>query len=298
MLKPTELSADDIVAGVERALLTLGRQTSTRGVVVEHPGVVWSRLIVSPATAGGLEQVLCLARLGGARDNGHKGLRALFAGPSGTGKTLAARAIATTLGLPLYRVDLATVVSKWVGETEKNLRHALAAAEAAGAILFFDEGDALLSKRGDVARGTDRYANHEVSYLLQALESHDGTVIVATNLKHSLDPAFSRRFDVSVEFTLPAAPERRKLWVQELGEDAAQKLGAGVLDEIAVPELSGGNIAGAARLAVAICHGRGGETLSAADVRKAIAAEFYKIGSAVQGAQWTMRAERRDPNTS
>jgi SpoVK/Ycf46/Vps4 family AAA+-type ATPase len=178
-----------------------------------------------------------------------------------------------------------------VGETEKNLRQILAAAEAAGSVLFFDEGDSLLAKRGDIARGTDRYANHEVSYLLQALEMHDGIVIAATNLKQNLDQAFHRRFDVSVEFPPPTVEERLKLWAQELGEDAARGLGPDLLQEFSSPELTGGNIANAARLATALARDRGAEAIEAADVRKAIAAEFYKLGSAVQGSQWAARAQ-------
>ena len=283
---------------IDQALFTLGRPSSTRGVFVEKPEIAWSRLVVSETTGANLDQLFLLARLGEVRDVGRKGLRALFSGPPGTGKTLAARAIASELDLALHRVDLAAIVSKWVGETEKNLRQVLAAAEATGAVLFFDEGDALLAKRGDVTRGSDRYANHEVSYLLQALENHDGIVLVATNLKQNLDQAFFRRFEVSVDFTLPTAQDRRRLWRQELGEQVTRELGPGVLEELAGPELAGGNIANAARLAQAIAHGRGSASIRAGDARRAIAAEFYKLGSTVQGSQWMARVQRADLEAS
>src|SRR5262249_55158992 len=123
-----------------------------------------------------------------------EGMKALFTGEPGTGKTLAAEVVAGLLGLLLLKIDLAQVVSKWIGETEKNLEVAFREAEESDAVLFFDEADALFGKRGEVQRGTDRYANLEVSYLLQRLEEHDGLVILASNLKDQIDTAFTRRF--------------------------------------------------------------------------------------------------------
>ena len=215
---------------VEESLAALARPSSTRGIVVERPEVPLARLIVSQAVGAGIEHLLALARLNPELEavSGRRGVKALFAGPSGTGKTMASRAIASELCLPLYRVDLSAVVSKWVGETEKNLRHALEAAEAAGAVLLFDEGDALMSKRGEVTRGTDRYANLEVSYLLQAIETHDGIVVVTTNLRANLDGAFLRRFDVNVDFAPPTRQARAVLWRQELGPAAGAALSESV----------------------------------------------------------------------
>lgn len=140
------------------------------------------------------------------------GVNALFAGESGTGKTMAAEVIANDLHLHLYRIDLSAVVSKYIGETEKNLRKLFDAAENGGAILFFDEADALFGKRSEVKDSHDRYANIEINYLLQRIEAYRGLAILATNLRSSLDTAFLRRLRFIVTFPLPARTERQKLW--------------------------------------------------------------------------------------
>lgn len=140
------------------------------------------------------------------------GIVALFAGESGTGKTLAAEVIAGDLGLDLYKVDLSSVVSKYIGETEKNLNRIFDAARACQVVLFFDEADALFGKRSEVNDAHDRYANIEVAYLLQRLEEHDGLVVMATNLRRNIDPAFVRRIAVSVDFSAPDTARRRSIW--------------------------------------------------------------------------------------
>ena len=141
-----------------------------------------------------------------------QGLKVLFAGESGTGKTMAAQVLATELGLELFRVDLATVVSKYIGETEKNLASIFRAAEGSNAILFFDEADALFGKRSDVSDSHDRYANIEVAYLLQEMEAYAGAVILATNLRRNIDDAFIRRLDFVVDFPFPDESDRRRIW--------------------------------------------------------------------------------------
>ena len=141
-----------------------------------------------------------------------KGVNALFAGPSGTGKTMAAELVARELGLDLYKIDLSMVVSKYIGETEKNLDRIFAAAENANAILFFDEADALFGKRSEVRDSHDRYANIEISYLLQKIEEYEGMAILATNLRQHLDEAFVRRLAFIVHFPFPDAASRRKIW--------------------------------------------------------------------------------------
>ena len=140
------------------------------------------------------------------------GISALFAGESGTGKTMAAEVLANELHLDLYRIDLAAVVSKYIGETEKNLKRVFDAAEDSGAILLFDEADALFGKRSEVKDSHDRYANIEVSYLLQRMEAYRGLAILTTNLKNALDTAFLRRLRFVVQFPFPDARQRELIW--------------------------------------------------------------------------------------
>ncbi|MGH9586172.1 MAG: ATP-binding protein, partial [Acidobacteriaceae bacterium] len=140
------------------------------------------------------------------------GISALFAGESGTGKTLAAEVLAAELGLDLYRIDLSAVVSKYIGETEKNLRQVFDAAEEGGVLLLFDEADALFGKRGDVKDSHDRYANIEVGYLLQRMEAYQGLAVLTTNLKSSIDRAFQRRLRFIVSFPFPDAQQREAIW--------------------------------------------------------------------------------------
>ncbi|MFO0889867.1 MAG: ATP-binding protein [Isosphaeraceae bacterium] len=140
------------------------------------------------------------------------GIAALFAGASGTGKTMAAEVIANDLRLDLYRIDLSQVVSKYIGETEKNLRKVFEAAEEGGAILLFDEADALFGKRSEVKDSHDRYANIEVSYLLQRMECYRGLAVLTTNKKEDLDTAFLRRIRFVVRFPFPDAAGRAEIW--------------------------------------------------------------------------------------
>lgn len=151
----------------------------------------------------------------------HAGVRALLAGPSGTGKTLAAQVLARELGLPLFRLDLSAVVSKYIGETERNLHRLLSAAEALDVMLLLDEGDALLAPRTDVGSSNDRYANLETNFLLQRLESHRGLVLVTTNAQARIDSAFMRRFDFVIPFRAPEVAERLRLWRAHLPGDHA-----------------------------------------------------------------------------
>jgi SpoVK/Ycf46/Vps4 family AAA+-type ATPase len=159
------------------------------------------------------EQETVFHRWGAAkiRPRGY-GIKALFSGGPGTGKTMAAEVIAGTLGLDLFRVDLSSVVSRWVGETEKNLREIFDAAEGGGAVILFDEADALFGTRGEVKQAQDRYANQEVSFLLQRLEVFEGCAILTTNLQENIDEAFLRRFGAVVEFPMPDARQRLRLW--------------------------------------------------------------------------------------
>ncbi|MGA5316907.1 ATP-binding protein [Streptomyces pseudogriseolus] len=178
----------------------------------------------------------------GFADRHHRGLgiSALFTGPSGTGKTMAAEVLARHLSLDLYRVDLSAAVSKYIGETEKNLRRLFDAAEPGGAILFFDEADALFGKRSQVKDSHDRYANIEVSYLLQRMEAYRGLAILATNLRRSLDTAFLRRLRFVVPFPFPDTAQRREMWARAFPRSAP--VDPLDLDHLAGLPLSGGMI--------------------------------------------------------
>ena len=141
-----------------------------------------------------------------------RGLTALFYGPPGTGKTMVAQLLARELGYDLYRIDLSQVVNKYIGETEKNLARIFDEAETSHAVLFFDEADSLFAKRTEVKSSNDRYANLEVNYLLQRMETYDGVTLLATNIEHGIDEAFKRRVRFTVQFELPEEAERHRLW--------------------------------------------------------------------------------------
>ncbi|NEZ67912.1 ATP-binding protein [Leptolyngbyaceae cyanobacterium CCMR0082] len=176
----------------------------------------------------------------GGRSGRGLGISALFSGASGTGKTTAAEVISRDLNLDLYRIDLSTVVSKYIGETEKNLRRIFDAAEGGGVILLFDEADALFGKRSDVSDSKDRYANMEISYLLQRMESYRGLAILTTNLKNSIDQAFLRRLRFVVQFPFPDAKQRAEIWRRVFPADTPTK--DLVYERLAKLSIAGGNI--------------------------------------------------------
>jgi hypothetical protein len=206
-----------------------------------------------------------------------KGVSILFAGPPGTGKTMAADVLASALGLSLYKIDLSSVVSKYIGETEKNLARIFAQAAASNAILFFDEADALFGKRTQVRDAHDRYANVEISYLLQKMEEYDGVVVLATNLRGNMDEAFVRRLHVTVDFPVPGVADRRRIWEQiwpaGLPRDARLDL-----DFLARRiELAGGSIRNIA-LAGAFLAAADGGVVTMAHVLHATRREYQKMG--------------------
>jgi SpoVK/Ycf46/Vps4 family AAA+-type ATPase len=213
----------------------------------------------------------------GSRRAGDRGVVALFSGESGTGKTMAAEVLAGELGLDLYAIDLATVVDKYVGETEKNLDRIFVEADRVNAVLFFDEADAIFGKRSEVKDAHDRHANVETAYLLQRLETFDGIAILATNLKANLDEAFARRLDAVVDFPMPDVEHRRKLWDHCLGPGVprAQNLD---LDFCARAfELSGGNIRNIA-FAASYLAAPGNGRVGMKELMRATAREYRKLG--------------------
>ena len=211
----------------------------------------------------------------GFADQGTRGLgvTALFAGESGTGKTLAAEIIAGELGLDLYRIDLAATVSKYIGETEKNLRRLFDAAEASGAVLLFDEADALFGKRGEVKDAHDRYANLEVAYLLQRMESYRGLALLTTNMRSNVDRAFVRCLRFVVQFPFPDVAERRTIWGRVFPDGIPRRdLNFDALAQLVV---SGGSIRSIALSAAFAAAGDGG-VVAPEHVRRAARLEFAK----------------------
>ena len=221
----------------------------------------------------------------GFRERMNRGLAisALFTGESGTGKTMAAEVIAQELGLSLYRIDLSAVVSKYIGETEKNLRKLFDAAEEGGSILFFDEADALFGRRSEVKDSHDRYANIEVNYLLQRLESFRGLAILATNMKGALDSAFLRRIRFVVNFPFPGLAEREAIWASVFPAQAATS----ALDvaRLARLALTGGSIQGIA-LNAAFMAASAGVQITMPIVLEAARAEFRKLDKPVNEADF------------
>jgi SpoVK/Ycf46/Vps4 family AAA+-type ATPase len=204
-------------------------------------------------------------------------LKVLFAGESGTGKTMAAQVLAAELGLDLFRVDLATVVSKYIGETEKNLERIFTAADGSNAILFFDEADALFGKRSEVSDSHDRYANIEVAYLLQRMELYPGAVILATNFKRNIDDAFIRRLDFVVDFPFPEAEDRKKIWQLVLPSEAPVADDTD-LDFLATQfKLSGGAIRNCSLAAAFRAADEDGQ-ISMRHLVRAVAQEYAKQG--------------------
>lgn len=219
------------------------------------------------------------------RMNRGLGISALFAGDSGTGKTMAAEVIANELRLDLYRIDLSTVVSKYIGETEANLRRLFDAAEDGGAILFFDEADALFGKRSEVKDSHDRYANIEVNYLLQRIESYAGLAILASNIKSALDIAFMRRLRFIVNFEFPAPAQRALIWQKAFPPGAP--LAALDYGRLARFNLTGGNIHSIA-LNAAFLAADAGVPISMPLVLEAARSEMRKLGRPVNENEFRM----------
>jgi ATP-dependent 26S proteasome regulatory subunit len=252
----------------------------------------WRDLIVAPAVRRELELIVTWGRHraqifgpagAGAHARAPRGLACLLHGPAGTGKTLAAQVIACELGLELYRVDLAAVVDKYIGETEKRLDLLFREAQAAGVMLFFDEADALFAQRTDVRDARDRYANLETGFLLQRLEDHAGITVLASNHQGNIDPAFHRRLSVIVELPLPGPGDRRAIWSRHLPPDA---VAAADLDQLAaVAELSGGDIRNAVVFAVMYARGRD-EPLAASHLMLGAWREMTRAGRLVDPAEF------------
>ncbi|MFI1764258.1 ATP-binding protein [Streptomyces sp. NPDC020800] len=254
-----------------------------------EPGVGWDDLVLPVPTHRRLRELALRARhreqvLGqwGMRPGGGRGrgVIALFAGESGTGKTMSAEVVAADLGMDLYVVDLSTVVDKYVGETEKNLERIFTEASAVNAVLLFDEADAIFGKRSEVKDAHDRHANIESAYLLQRMESFDGIAVLTTNLRANLDEAFTRRLDVVADFPVPDAGQRLALWERCLGDrlPRADDLDLGFCADRF--ELAGGSIRACA-VTAAYLAAESGTALTMRQVVTAVAQEYRKLGRLV-----------------
>ncbi|MCX5398693.1 ATP-binding protein [Streptomyces sp. NBC_00102] len=255
-----------------------------------RPAVDWRDLVLPPGPLTELRELALRARhrdrvlgdwrlsAGGGRGRGVLGL---FAGASGTGKTLAAEVVAAELGLDLYIVQLSSVVDKYVGETEKNLERIFTEADRTDAVLLFDEADAVFGKRSEVKDAHDRYANMESSYLLQRLESFDGIALLTTNLRANIDEAFTRRLDLVVDFPFPDVDQRAALWRHSLSHVPREEE-IDVQQVAAVFELAGGSIRSAVMTAAYLAAGRD-DRVTAADLLEGARREYRKAGRLVPG---------------
>ncbi len=206
------------------------------------------------------------------------GYKTLFYGPPGTGKTLTASLLGKKMGVDVYRIDLSRLVSKYIGETEKNLAKVFDRAENKEWILFFDEADALFGKRTAVSDAHDRYANQEVSYLLQRIEDYNGLVILASNLKNNLDDAFMRRFQTTIHFPIPKADDRLKLWENGFPTKARLEDRINLNDIARQFELAGGSIINVVQHSSLMALKRGDGTIHLEDIMEGIRREYHKVG--------------------
>lgn len=247
----------------------------------------WSDLVLHPHTRGQLEEIRIWAKHGttlledwGMAKKLRPGYRSLFYGPPGTGKTMTASLLGKTTGRDVYLVDLSMVISKYIGETEKNLAKVFDQAEYRNWILFFDEADALFGKRTQIQNAHDRYANQEVSYLLQRIELFDGITILASNLRSNLDEAFTRRFESIIHFPLPGAEERLRLWQQGFSPKAVLHHDVDLPRIARQYELSGGAIMNVIRYASLRALDNGG-VIRIGDLLEGVRREYAKEGRSV-----------------
>jgi hypothetical protein len=278
----SRLASGDLERGAREASRTALGTLATR----VEPRHGWDDLVLPGRQLEQLQQIdarlrhrdLVLSGWGFERVAGRaEGLKILFAGPSGTGKSMASSVLAAGLGLDLFRIDLAGLVSKYVGETEQNLDRLFGAAHDANAVLLFDEADALFGKRSEVKDAHDRYANIEVAYLLQRMEDHPGAVVLATNLRSNMDDAFLRRLDVVVDFPLPTVEDRERLWRHMLPDEAPVAGDVDVAELAKLFEVTGGSIRNCTVTAAFLAAADGG-TITMAHVVQAVALEYRKNG--------------------
>ncbi len=294
----TEAENNDEQSVLNRAwnacLITTRPRLDTLAQRLEVKARTWEDLVLPDAEKNTLQHImnqvgqrhLVYGQWGfGRRMSRGLGISVLFAGESGTGKTLAAEVIAHQLRLNLYRIDLSQVISKYIGETEKNLRKLFDAAEDGGTILFFDEADALFGKRSEVKDSHDRYANIEINYLLQRMEAYQGLAILATNMKNALDTAFMRRLRFIINFPFPGIPERKRIWETAFPEETAKE----TLDyaRLARFNLTGGSIQNIA-INAAFLAASAGCCVTMPLILEAVRSEFRKLEKPINEAEFRL----------
>jgi DNA polymerase III delta prime subunit len=273
----------------EAARLHSGHHLAELAQKIE-PRYAWEDLVLPETPAAMLKELVNMVRSRplvletwglGRKLTAGSGISALFTGPPGTGKTLAAQIIAHELGIDLYRIDLSTVVSKYIGETEKNLERIFKEAQASNAVLFFDEADAIFGKRSEVKDAHDRYANIEVGYLLQRMEAYDGIAILATNLRANLDEAFTRRLQFIVQFPFPEEDYRRRIWevLMPPGLPGSENLDYALMAKRF--KLAGGSIRNIIASAAFLAASDGGK-VTMAHLMHGARREFQKMGKLLQ----------------
>jgi len=286
-------SVDDVAQTVRaRAGLTL-----SAGIKMLRPTATWESLVLpGDATAQLGEAVARLRHHGTVLGDwrfldgrpGAAGVRMLFAGPPGTGKTLSAEVIAGALGVDLLLVDISRVVSKWIGETEKNLAGVFEAAERSQAVLFFDEADALFGRRTEVSDAHDRYANLETAYLLMRLERFEGLAVLATNARQNIDPAFNRRLEFVIEFDEPGPADREALWRCHIPGEAPLSADVDLAELATAFPVVGGVIRNAA-VAAGFLAAEDRDPISRKHLIRAIRREYDKSGRAFPGVPEAVR---------
>lgn len=278
--------AEITLADIREAARTLNRQQLDTLATRLEPSGTWDDLVMNETLQLKLKELQrrcrfrerLLEHLGMRYTAGaNRGVRAMLSGPSGTGKTLSTRILAAVLEMDLYRVDLAAVVNKYIGETEKNLNQVLSRAEELDVILLLDEGDSLLAKRSEVRSSNDRYANLETNYLLQRLEHYNGIVLITTNASQLIDQAFQRRMDVVIDFLPPGPDERIRLWQMHLPKDHA--VSESDLRRLAIRcAMTGGQIRNAALHATLAALDQE-KPIAIADLIAGVESEYRKAGA-------------------
>ena len=302
--KSSKITMEDLYLGCKsqsnQGLITLAKKI--------HPTYTWNDIVLPPAIMSLLRDICNVVKCKGtvfydwgfsAKFSLGKGLTALFTGESGTGKTMAAEVIANDLNLELYKIDLSSILSKYIGETEKNLNTIFKESEGSNSILFFDEADALFGKRTDVKDSHDRYANIETNYLLQKIDEFEGVVILSTNYRRNIDDAFIRRMQFIVNFPFPDAEYRLEIWKKAFPEQVPRSDDIDFKFLASNLQVSGGNIKNIVINSAFLAAKNGKRPISMAEIILATKREFDKIGKPIQKSNFGKYSELLDAiNTS